>query len=213
MPPPSKLIPLTPVSRKYLRYFLSFFVTLGVGFSPLWGGVIPGFHAILDVFPRDLQDVIPWASLLMSITAVGVQFFSRDSTQPRYLQRAFVATFVILILLVFASYIAYKALVIRIEVPASHLKVAYLVGSKPLPTCECAKRGLEIRECIGFAISVKPDDVAACFSREEISRRSMLLCVLYLLLMLSLGTLIGLLILKEATKVQPAIRMSLPPDV
>ena len=202
--PPSKLIPLTPVGRKYLRYFLSFFVTLGVGFSPLWGGVIPGFPAILDVFPRDLQDVIPWASLLMSITAVGVQFFSRDSTQPRYLQRAFVATFVILILLVFASYIAYKALVIRIEVPASHLKVAYLVGSKPLPTCECAKRGLEIRECIGFAISVKPDDVAACFSREEISRRSMLLSVLYLLLMLSLGTLIGLLILKEATKVQPA---------
>ncbi len=143
--PPSKLIPLTPVGRKYLRYFLSFFVTLGVGFSPLWGGVIPGFHAILDVFPKDLQDVIPWASLLMSITAVGVQFFSRDSTQPRYLQRAFVATFVILILLVFASYIAYKAVVIRIEVPASHLKVAYLVGSKPLPTCECAKRGLEIR--------------------------------------------------------------------
>ncbi len=202
--PPSKLIPLTPVGRKYLRYFLSFFVTLGVGFSPLWGGVIPGFHAILDVFPKDLQDVIPWASLLMSITAVGVQFFSRDSTQPRYLQRAFVATFVILILLVFASYIAYKAVVIRIEVPASHLKVAYLVGSKPLPTCECAKRGLEIRECIGFAISVKPDDVAACFSREEISRRSMLLSVFYLLLMLSLGTLIGLLILKEATKVQPA---------
>jgi hypothetical protein len=200
--PSSKLIPLTPVGRKYLRYFLSFFVTLGVGFSPLWGGVIPGFHAILDVFPRDQQDVIPWASLLMSVTALGVQFFSQDSTQPRYLQRAFVATFVMLILLVFASYIVYKAVVIRIEVPASHEKVAYLVGSTPLPTCECAKRGLDIRECIGFAISVNPDDVAACFSRKEISVRSTALSVLYLLLMLAIGTLIGLLVVKEATKVQ-----------
>ena len=211
--PPSKLIPLTPDGRKFLRYFLSFFVTLGVGFSPFWGGVIPGFHAILDVFPRDLQDVIPWASLLMSVTALGMQFFSHDSTQPRYLQRAFVATFVMLILLVFASYIAYKAVVIRIEVPASHLKVAYLVGSKPLPTCECAKRGLEIRECIGFAISVKPDDVAACYSREEISRRSTLLAVLYMLLMLSLGMLIGLLVLREATKAQPTDSDVTAPDM
>jgi len=211
--PPSKLIPLTPVARTYLRYVLLFFVTLGVGFSALWGGVIPGYHAILDVFPRELQDVIPWASLLMSLPAVGVQFFSHDSTQPRYLRRAFVATSVMLILLIFASYIAYKAVVIRIEVPASHLKVAYLVGSKPLPTCECAKRALEIRECIGFAISVKPDDVAACYSQGEISRRSMLLAVLYMFLMLSLGTLIGLLVLSERQRRHSRrIRTALLPD-
>jgi hypothetical protein len=164
--------------------------------------VIPGFQAILDVYPRELRDVIPFASLIMSGTAVGVQFFLGDSA-PRRLKTFFIATFVIFIVLVFATYIAYTAFVIRIQVPASQQMVAYLVGSEPLPTCECAKRGLEIRRCIGFEISVNPDEVAACFSREEISRRKFVLATLYMLLMLSLGLLIGFLMLKEATKAQP----------
>ena len=210
--PSSKLSPLTPAGSKYLRYMLSFFVTLGVGFAPLWGGRVPGFHAILDVYPKDLRDVIPFASVGMSAVAVGVQFFDGDFAQRR-LKAAFIVTLVMLIVLVFACYIAYKAVVIRIEVPASHEKVAFLVGSKPLPTCECAKRGLEIRECIGPAISVNPDEVAACFSREEINRRSMVLAVLYMLVMLSFATLIGLLILKEGTKVRRTDSLSLPPGM
>jgi hypothetical protein len=202
--PPSKLIPLTPAGRKYLRYILSFGVTLGAGLAPIWGGeVIPGFHAILDVFPRDLLDVIPFVSLPISALALVVQFFFGESMQPRRLKTAFIVTFMMLIVLVLITYIVYKAVVIRIEVPAAHKKVAYLVGSKPLPTCECAKRGLEIRGCIGIAISANPDEVAACFSREEISRRSTLLSVLYMLVMFSFGMLVGLLILKEAPEVPP----------
>jgi hypothetical protein len=200
--PPSKLIPLTPPTSKYLRYILSFVVTFGVGLTPLWGGkVIPGFHAILDVYPRELRDVIPFASLIMSATAVGVQFFLGSA--PRRLKTFFIATFAIFIGLVLATYVAYTAFVIRIQVPASQQVVTYLVGSEPLPTCECAKRRLEIRSCIGFAISVNPDEVAACFSREEFSRRKYVLATLYMLVMLSVGLLIGFLMLKEATKAQP----------
>jgi hypothetical protein len=126
--PRSNLTPLTPIIRKYLRYILSFVVTLGVGTSPLWGGrVIPGFSAILDVFPHDLQDVIPWASLLMSVPAVGVQFFSTDRKLPRQLRRAFGGTLVALTVLIFATYVVYKVFVIRIHVPAADAKVAYLV--------------------------------------------------------------------------------------
>jgi hypothetical protein len=203
--PFSKLIPLTPPTRKYLRYILSFVVTFGVGLVPLWGGkLIPGFRAILDVYPTELRDVIPFASLIMSATAVGVQFFLGDAVRPRRLKISFIATFVIFIVLILATYITYTAVVIRIQVPASQQLVAYLVGSEPLPTCDCAKRQLEIRRCIGFAISVNPDEVAACFSREEISRRKYVLATLYMLVMLSLGLLIGFLMLKEATKAQPA---------
>ena len=203
--PSSKLIPLTPPTRKYLRYILSFVVTFGVGLVPLWGGrVIPGFHAILDVYSRELRDVIPFTSLIMSATAVGVQFFLGDSVPARRLNTFFISTFVIFIVLVLVTYIAYTAFVIQIQIPASKQMVAYLVGSEPLPTCECAKRGLEIRRCIGFEISVNPDEVAACFSREEISRRKYVLATLYMLVMLSISLMIGFLMMKEATKAQPA---------
>jgi hypothetical protein len=201
--PASKLVPLTPVAKKYLWYLLSFAVTLGVGFAPLWGGKVPGFHAILDVYPKSQQQkVIPFASILMSVTALAVQFF-RGFAPPRHLKAIFIGVLVLFIVSVFGCYIAYDALVIQIEVPAIHGTAAYLVGSKPLPTCECAKRGLEIRQCIGFAISADPDEVAQCFSREEISKRSMILSVLYMLVMWSFAALVGLLILKEAPKVQP----------
>lgn len=203
--PASKLVPLTPVAKKYLGYLLSFAVTLGVGFAPLWGGKVPGFHAILDVYPKSQQKVIPFASILMSVTALAVQFF-RGFAPLRHLKASFIGLLVLFIVSVFGCYIALDALVIQIEVPAIHGKVAYLVGSKPLPTCECAKRGLDIRQCIGFAISADPDEVAECFSREEISKRSMILSVLYLFVMWSFAALVGLLILKEAPKVQPPAR-------
>src|ERR1043165_9419013 len=139
----SRTPPLTPPVNKFRRYLLSFVVTFGVGISPLLGAVkIPLFRTILDAYPKDLQDVIPWASLLMSATAVAVHFYSSESKRPRFLRPAFVATFAMLVVLIFVSYAVYAAFVIRIEVPAAHEKVAYLAGSTPLPTCECAKRGL-----------------------------------------------------------------------
>jgi hypothetical protein len=87
--------------------------------------------------------------------------------------------------------------VIRIEVPAAHERVAYLAGSTPLPTCECAKRGLDIRECIGTGISLNPDDISACFPREEMAMRKTILDGLYMLVMLALGILIGLVVVME----------------
>ena len=200
---------LPPVARKFLQYLLAFVISIGAGTAPLWGGgKIPGYHSILDVFPQDLQDVIPWASILMSITAVGVQFASRDLLGRRRIKRAFWATFLALIVLVPASYAVYKVFVIRIDVPGAGTKVAYLVGSTPLPSCACAKRGLEIRECIGREISVNPDDVSACFPREQISTRASILSGLYMLLMFALAILIGLLVLQVVKPERNGVRQS-----
>src|SRR4051794_24174233 len=166
--PRFKLPRVPPVALKLVQYLLAFLISVGVGTAPLWGGgKIPGYHSILDVFPQDLQDVIPWASILMCITAVGVQFASRELLGRRRIKHAFWVTFVALIVLVPASYTVYKAFVVRIAIPGAGTKVAYLVGSTQLQSCECAKRGLEIRECIGRQISVNPDDVSACFPREQ----------------------------------------------
>jgi len=204
-----KVPPLPPVARKFLQYLLAFVISVGAGTAPLWGGgKIPGYQSILDVFPQDLQDVIPWASILMSITAVGVQFASRELLGTRWIKGIFWTTFFILIVLVPASYSVYKAFVVRINVPGAGAKVAYLVGSTPLPGCACAKRGLEIRECIGKEISVNPDDVTACFPRDQISTRASILSGLYMLLMFALAVLIGLLVLQVMTPQESGLQQS-----
>lgn len=194
----SRLAPLTPLGSKYLRYLLSFMVTLSIGLLPLWGGKL-GFTAILDVFPRDLQSVvIPWASLLISITAVGVQFFGGDASHAHWLKSAFAGTFVLLVLLVFVLFAAYQRTVVRVEVPGAHSKIAYVVGEKMLGTCPCVKENRPMQTCIGSLISVNPDEVSACYSPEEISNGNTILSLLYMGVMFSLGLLIGLLVLKEA---------------
>ena len=193
---------LPPRAARFLKYLLSFVGTLGVGVSPLLlGDKIPGFRAILDVFPADLQDVIPWASLLMSVTAVGVQFFGDEAIDARRLKHGFIATYVMLVLSIFLLYFQYKATVIRLQVPGADAKVAYLIGSTMRPACECAKRGLQIRECIGRVISVNPDEVAACYPLQEITTRATILSALYMFVMFSLGTLIGLLVLREPSAI------------
>lgn len=196
--PRSELVPLPTAAEKFVSALLAFVITVAVGTSPLWGGGrIAGYQSILDLFPRDLQDVIPWASMLMTVTAVAVQFASGELLPPRRVGQAFAIAFAALIVLVFASYAVYKAFVVRIDVPGAGTKVAYLVGSTPLPNCECAKHGLEIRQCIGVQISVDPDAVSACFPREQISTRGSILSALYMLLMFTLAVLIGLFVLQR----------------
>jgi hypothetical protein len=188
----------SPLANKYLRYFLSFFVTLAVGLSPLLISNVPGLKTILDLFPSDLQDVIPWASMLMSVTAVGVQFFGGDTSTARRLAPAFIVTFVLLVPSIFVLYFQYKTTVIRVQVPGAKTKVAYLVGSTLLPACECAKHGLQIRECIGREISANPEEVEACYPLHEITTRANVLSGLYMFVMFSLGILIGLVVLRES---------------
>jgi hypothetical protein len=190
-----------PVS-KYRRYAISFGVTLVVGLSPLFVSriPIPGFTAILNVFPRDIQSVIPFAAMLMTLPAIGVQFFGRDTISQRRLKRAFVVNFAVLFVLIFILYVAYEFSVIRIEIPAVHRTEAYVTGSTMLPSCPCANEGLDIRDCIGTAISVSPGAVTRCYPQSQIRTRTIVLSLLYMLLMFSLGMLIGLLVQREAQR-------------
>lgn len=209
-----RLPKLPPRIRTYRDYLLSFVITLAIGLAPLWGRIIPAFRSILDALPESLRDVIPWASLLMSAAAVCVEFFGGEKINARRLTRGFLATFGALVIVTFALYLAYNATVIRVRVPGANTTVAYLVGTTLLPSCECAKQALDIRDCIGSTITVNPDDVAACYPLQEIRTRKAILFVLYALQMLLLGILIGLLVLKKdlpKTKVsKPASRKRRP---
>lgn len=195
----AELVPLTSLGNRYLRYLLSFGVTLAIGLAPLLGRAhVPLFTSIMEVFPLDLQGgLIPFASFVMTLPAVGVQFFAGEAIASRTVNRAFAITFLILVPLTLALYVVYSYAVVRVPIEGGRGTAAYIVGNDFVQDCPCKARGLRIASCIGIAISANPAQVSDCYPANEINLRRSILATLYLLVMLSFGALIGLLILKE----------------
>jgi hypothetical protein len=193
------MIRLTGPTRKYRDYLLSFGVTLAVGMAPLLGKVhVPLFTAILDVFPRNLsQTLIPFVAFIMALPAVAVQFLGDDVVARKHLNRWFAWNFAFLALLTITLYVVYSYTVTQVSFEGEHGVVAYVTGSKMLDDCPCVARRLPITTCIGEAITVNPLQVTACYDPAEINLRKAILSTLYMMLMLSFGTLIGLLIVRE----------------
>jgi len=194
----------TPIQKNYLRYILAYTVTLGVGLAPLLGKIrVPGFSPIAEVFPVNLQrGVLPFATFLMAIPVIAVHFFSRDRIHLPTLNVLFAIVGPIVIVLPFLLYFLYSSYVVQVDFDGGRGFAAYVVGEQMLPDCPCGK--LDIVRCIAEVITANPSAVTACYRRQEINARSSALAIVYLLLMLSLGTLIGLLILKERRQQSPA---------
>jgi len=191
----------TSTTSRYRNYLLSFGVSLAVGLAPLLGKVhVPGFTAILDVFPLNLSStLIPFVAFLMSLPAVAVQFFAKDAIARERLDHWFILNFTFIVPLVIALYIVYTLTVTQINFEGDKGVVAYVTGSTMLTTCPCAthRPPLAIASCIGNAITFNPAQVSDCYPPAEINSRKAILSTLYMMLMLSFGTLIGLLVLKE----------------
>jgi hypothetical protein len=74
---------------------------------------------------------------------------------------------------------------------------AYVVGPTMLPDCPCVAQKRQISSCIGPILDTNPAHVEDCYPREDIVARKNLMSGLYLLVMLSLGVLIGLVVVRE----------------
>lgn len=189
---------LTPTGRRYARILLSL-VALIIALGPILGQArVPGFAALASVFPRNVREgVIPFASLLLALPALGVQFFATDTIGRRRLNRYFGITFVLLIFEVVFLYNVYSNIVVQVNYVGEKETAAYIVGSTFDPDCPCVKQHLPITTCIGHAITLNPAEVTACYPPDQINGRRSLLSTVYLLTMFSLGVLVGLLMLKE----------------
>lgn len=200
-------IRLTKTTRVYRDYLLSFGVTLAVGLAPLLGKVhVPGFTAILDVFPKNLsQTLIPFVAFIMALPAVAVQFFEEDVIARTRLNHWFASVFALIATLVIGLYIVYALTVTQVNYEGEHGVAVYVTGSRMKGDCPCAthKPPLPITSCIGGPITTNPAQVDSCYEAAEINLRKAILSMMYMLLMLSFGTLIGLLVVKEQQRRPP----------
>jgi hypothetical protein len=194
--------PPTSSAKQFLQYILWFGVGLVVGLAPFLGAglKIPGFSAVLDMYPFTLQSwLLPLSGILMGAIAAYVEFLSLEPPAKHTLQRRFgwslrvwAATFVVLI-------VAYTTTV-------SHLSngdhpVAVATGTLTVPPrppgshCGCTV-GEAAEVCVNN-LSLKPELFRDCFGSQRVVFTELGLAALYLLLTGSFVLAIGFLMLRQ----------------
>src|SRR4029078_10484604 len=120
---------------------LGFGVGVGVGLAPFLGKLpIPGFDALLTIFPDSLQpSVIPRSAFLMGMVAVGVQCLYGERLRSTHLRWGFLVAFAV----VLAGFVwmlwVYDDLAVRIDIPATGKARTFVVAPvrRPYPACPC----------------------------------------------------------------------------
>ena len=190
-------LPSQPMSRRFVRYVLSFGVSVGVGMAPFLGKVkIPGFDALLGLFPVQLQGIlIPLSAFLMGLVALALQFQHTDKIAVVRLRRYFRTGLIAMVLGLFLFLILYSLFVIRVPVKGGESYAAVVVNPSRLASCGC--KSADDYAC-AQELSFNPVALATCWGGEAQRIRELSLMIPYLLLTSGFGALIGLLILKES---------------
>jgi hypothetical protein len=190
--------PPTPISKRYLRWFLGFSVGVGVGLAPYLGIVkIPGFVPLLSLYPDSLRNVvIPLASILMGVIAVCIQWYAEEKVSRAKLKtwffnslKSFVIGFIFLIILQF-SFIE------RIAVEAGKSWATFIVAGQRTQSCDC-NNSLSDSQCIQ-RITFDEAEIAKCWGDRKIRFVKLSLTLVYLWTTCSFGALVGIVVLKTS---------------
>jgi len=183
----------------YARFVLAFLVTIPLSLAPLLGQLqVPGFTALLNVFPVNLREgLIAFGGLCMTLPAIAVQAYYTATPRRVALRRWMLPLLALTLVLLVTLYAVYTFVVIQVPYFGGDRYERYVVGSRQLPTCECARRQKEITECIGPILSFNPATIEACFPAIDVQRRKLFLGLSYLALLSALGASIGVLTLSD----------------
>ena len=193
---------LPPAAQQYLRYMLAFGVSLAVGLAPLLGKLnVPGFSALLSLYPVNLADtIIPFAALFMALPAIAVQFYAGDRINRNKLQRWFALTLGLVGVLLFVVLALYLFFVVQVPFEGGKGRATYAIGFNQSADSICLERKKSLPTCIAEELTFNPARVEAVYPENEIRLVKLLLSSGYLALMGSFGLLIGLLVLRETRR-------------
>src|SRR5260370_31251527 len=170
----------TPLVGRYVRYVRGFGVTVAIGLAPFLGKIkLPGFAALLEVVPLQLQSVlIPLSALLMGLIAVVVQFYAGEEIAPGRIRSLFGAGLAALVV-GFALFTALSFYFVERQQFGS-LMVGVIVTDSRLPGCGC-KPEINDKECIK---QLTPEAAAldSCWGGAPLRRRELSLSMTYLFL-------------------------------
>ena len=205
---PTPELPAPPsATRRWLAALLALAVTVPLSLAPLLGNWdVPGFKALLSLYPSSLRETaLPLATLAMSLVAISVQFFSRDSFSGRRLRRWFIALVCSLFALLLLLAYVHSQSVVRVYFRGGTMSESYIVSSTRGPACPCDP-GDSDAVCITH-LGLDPGYHSRCWSERDVRRTSFFLTLLYVLLMSGVGALVGLLVMvRTQRKKKPAAK-------
>lgn len=196
----SEVPPPPPLASRFVRLVLGFGVSVAVGLAPFLGKLsIPGFDALLTVFPEELHySLIPLSSFLMGLVAAGVQFLHGERLRDTHLRFAFLFAYAA----VFAGFVwlllVYDERTERIKIPAAQTARTFVIAPEGrLPKCPCPSHW-EDDQCIGETL--KAERVSQCWGSKALRRSRKVLRGGYMLLTGGFGAVIGLLLLQVGVR-------------
>ncbi|HXO27073.1 MAG TPA: hypothetical protein VOA80_07005 [Thermoanaerobaculia bacterium] len=188
----------TGLARRLVRYILGFGVGVGVGVAPFLGKLqVPGFEALLSLFPETLQrSMIPISAFLMGLVAVAVQFYSGETLSQLGVRQRFFRSLATLLVGLLILIVLYTLLVVRVPIEGGARSVPIILALSRSATCLGCPPAISDGECIA-RLSLNPKAIESCWGSRPLALSRLALTLAYLVLTGGFGALIGLLLLQE----------------
>jgi hypothetical protein len=192
-----QIAPLLPQNaRVFLGYLLGFGVSVGIGLAPLLGRAnVPLFNSLLTLMPASLQNrLITLSTMVMSLVAVAVQFYTGVKASNPKLEHQFKRTLLFLVLSISVFIVVNTLVVERVELPKGRAE-SFVIGFSRLniPPCNPA---MSNKQCLK-ATTLSQEAIAQQWGDRQIKLAELLLQFSYLPIYACFGALVGLLVIAQ----------------
>jgi hypothetical protein len=192
-----KGLPQPPlVTSRWVRYLLSFGVSVAVGLSPYLGKLnVPLFSPLLTLIPIYEQNyALTLSSASIGIVAILVQWYGTEVLGKKRIKRMFqcaliaaAGTFLLLVWL---------HTVVAIPIRVLTTETVYVVrGFEQPPRSPC--EGLSDSECVSRKLTLDPEAIQTHFGESNVRKASVELVMAYVAFTSSFAWLVGLIVFKE----------------
>lgn len=189
----------TNTSRRFVRLAWTLGIGVPLGLAPLLGtDLIPGFEPLLTVLSQDLRaQVVPYSILLVSLIALGLEFYVRERITRRVLRWVFPLGLLVLVIAVGALLGLQTRHIRLVPIEGGTSSRAFVVSSPRLSTCGCGTLG-DIA-CLQ-SLSFDPAAIESCWSGPDLEGIRLRLMGTYLLVIGGFLVLVGVLVLQPQSR-------------
>ena len=201
------LAKLTGTSKLFVQRMLQFFVAVAIGLAPFLGKLpVPGFTALLEMFPLQLQNgLLPLSSVLMGVIVVTTDFLLSDRPLNRKRARSILFSLVAVAGVGLVGLLAvHTRAVAQIPFDGGTRTATFVVGFPPREyagdICPTKCLGRSASDCIKSQLALTPEVITTCFGEEKVSFASLVYSLLYLSVMGALAAMVSVGILASRKK-------------
>ncbi len=189
--------PPTAWARRFVRYVGGFSVGIGVGLAPFLGKLpVPGFDALLSLFPRELQGtVIPLSAFLMGLVAIASQFYSGEPLTGATIRKRFRFSLIGLLTGLLLLIVLHSIFIVNVPALGGDVNIAVTIVGERDPKCGCDADTPD-RVCIQ-EVTLKPGRIDSCWDPGKRRQAELVLSLCYLWVTTCFAILVGLLMIQE----------------